>query len=185
MRTFIAIDLNEHIQRDLARLIDRLRPDCPKLNWVRAGHIHLTIQFLGEIAPEQITIVSGALATLASQCKPFDIEVSGVGTFPSTGPVRVIWVGVKDESGALHACQALCESHLIPLGFPRENRPFSAHLTIARNKTPAASADIRRALETTGNFSAGTQAVDGVTLYESTLSPNGSIYLPLSRHLFT
>lgn len=184
MRCFIAVDLDEPIRRDLNRLIDRLRPSCPKVQWVRPENLHLTIKFLGEIAPAKIASIAATLDQLCSQCRPFDIQLRGLGVFPPAGPVRVIWVGVEDEDGRLHAAQRQCEAALELLGLSRERRPYSAHLTIARNKSPAASGPLRRTVEEAAEFSAGSQSVHGLTLYESTLSPGGSIYQILSRHRF-
>ncbi|RIK65468.1 MAG: RNA 2',3'-cyclic phosphodiesterase [Planctomycetota bacterium] len=179
MRTFIAIDLDEAVRRDLGRLIQRLSPRCGDLRWSRPDTIHLTLKFLGEASDDQIMPICGALRTLAAQCQPFDIDVRGAGCFPDAGSVRVVWAGVHDFSGMLARCQSLCEELVAPLGFPTERRPFSPHLTLARNKSPALSADIRRAVLSEVEFSAGVQTVSAVTLYQSTLTSQGSTYQPL------
>lgn len=179
MRTFIAIDLDEPVRRDLGRLIQRLRPRCGDLRWLRPDTIHLTIKFLGEASDDRITPICGALRTLAAKCQPFDIAVRGAGCFPDAGSVRVVWAGVHDPTGGLTRCRNLCEELVAPLGFPAENRPFSPHLTLARNKSPALSGDIRKAVDSAVDFSGGLLSVGAVTLYQSTLSAQGSTYQPL------
>lgn len=184
MRTFIAIDLDDAIRRDLGRLIERLRPKCGAIQWAPPEKIHLTLKFLGEISDDAVVPICGALRMLAEQYRPFDISIHGAGVFPSDGPVRVVWAGVQDQSGDLARCRDLCEDLVAPLGFPTEHRPFTPHLTLARNKTPKLSTEIRLALESATNFSAGLQTVAGVTLYQSTMTPDGSIYRPLCKYEF-
>lgn len=185
MRTFIAIDFDDAIRKQLANLESRLKPRCGKVKWVDPDKMHLTLKFLGEIDDRQVTPISRALDELARQCRPFDITVEDFGTFPPRGGVKVIWVGIKDPSGLLAECQACCEGLLEPLGFPKERRRFSPHLTLARNRDPRNSAQIHAALEQEPPVRIGTQTVDGVTFYQSTLTPQGPIYQSLSQHLLS
>ncbi|MBN2561309.1 MAG: RNA 2',3'-cyclic phosphodiesterase [Phycisphaerae bacterium] len=182
MRTFIAIDLDRAIKKHLSDLQAQLGPRCPKLKWVDPNKMHLTIKFLGEVRDQQIAEISRALGRLAAECQPFDIAVEGLGTFNPTGPVKVVWIGIQDPSGRLAECQALCEDLIEPLGFPREGRRFSPHLTLARNKFTENSREIRAALDAQPPVRAGSQTVSGVMFYQSTLTPGGPIYSALSRH---
>lgn len=185
MRTFIAIDLDDAVRRDLGRLIDRLRPKCGAIQWSSPEKIHLTLKFLGEIGDDAVVPICGALRMLAEQCRPFEVSIHGTGVFPAQGAARVVWAGVQDQSGDLARCRDLCEDLVAPLGFPTEHRPFTPHLTLARNRTPKLSTDIRLALQSEAEFSAGLQPVDRVTLYQSTMTPNGSIYRPLCKYEFS
>jgi 2'-5' RNA ligase len=184
MRTFIAIEFDEAVRRQLGAIQTRLKPKCPKVKWVDPRQIHLTLKFLGEIAEGQVAAVGEALNALAGGCRPFEVKVEGLGCFPPGGGVDVLWVGLKDPSGQLAACQAKCEELIEPLGFPRERRAFSPHLTLARNRDPASGAKIRAALTAEPPAVVGTQTVTGVTFYHSTLTPQGPIYKPVSKHAF-
>ncbi len=186
MRTFIAMDFGADIERCMARVQRKLEQQCPVrgLRWIDTDHMHLTLQFLGEIADQQIAPVSRALDDLAGTSSRFDIDVGGVGVFPPKGPVRVIWAGIHDARGELARLQARCQERLAPLGVSPEHRAFSPHLTLARNRDPRSSERILAALKTHVAFSAGTQTVDHVTFYQSTLTKQGPIYEALSRHRF-
>lgn len=184
MRTFVAIDFDEGIRRQLAALQTRLKPKCPKVKWVDPRQIHLTLKFLGEIAEGQVAAISEALGTLARECRPFEVKVEELGCFPPGGGVDVLWVGLKDPSGQLTACQAKCEDLIEPLGFPRERRRFSPHLTLGRNRDRTNGPKIRAALAAEPTAVVGTQTVTGVTFYHSKLTPQGPIYKPLSKHPF-
>lgn len=185
MRTFVAIDFDEGIRRQLAALQTRLKPKCPKVKWVDPRQIHLTLKFLGEIAEGRVAAISEALGTLARECRPFEVKVEELGCFPpGGGGVDVLWVGLKDPSEQLAKCQAKCEGFIEPLGFPRERRPFSPHLTLARNRDRGNSVKIRSAFSAEPPVVIGRQTVTGVTFYQSTLTPQGPIYKALSKHAF-
>ena len=185
MRTFIAIDLDVRVRKRLAEIQDRLRPQCPKLRWVDPNKMHLTLKFLGEIEDQQALIVSEALDELARNTAPFDIAIEKTGVFGQRGSVRVVWVGISDCDGGLARCQEHCERLLEPLGFPRENRPFHPHLTLARNKSPRHSDAIRRAVADEADARAGVQTVTSVTFYQSTPGEDGPTYRALGRHAFS
>ncbi len=184
MRTFIAVEFDRAVKKQLADLQARLKPRLGQLKWVDPYQIHLTLKFLGEIDDRRAPEIAQALGRLSEQCQPFDIKIEDVGTFPPSGGVKVVWVGIKDEAGLLSRCQAACEDLIEPLGFPRENRRFSPHLTLARTRDSANSAAIRSVLGAMPPFHAGVQAVEGVTFYQSTLTPRGPIYNALSKHPF-
>lgn len=184
MRTFIAIDFDEQIKRQLSALQVKLKPRCGSLKWVDPRQMHLTLKFLGEIKESQVATIRQALDELAAQCRPINVVVEELGTFPPRGAVKVLWVGIKDAGGELAKCQARCEDLIEPLGFPRENRPFSPHLTLARTRDDSNSNQIRTALQQEPPFQAGSQTISGVTFYQSTLTPRGPIYDAMSRHQF-
>ncbi|MFH1419255.1 MAG: RNA 2',3'-cyclic phosphodiesterase [Planctomycetota bacterium] len=182
MRTFIAIELDDAVRKQLRNLQEKLRPHCGKLRWVDPNHIHLTLKFLGEIPDARVPSVSEAMQQLAREFGPFDIGIRKTGTFPPHQSIKVVWVGIEDPAGGLAKYQARCEDLLAALGFPKERRRFSPHLTLARNRDPAGSAAIRAALDHEPPFDAGIQTVTGATFYQSTLTPRGPIYNALSKH---
>lgn len=184
MRAFIAIELDEPVRRRLAELQSRLVRVCPGVKWVKPELIHLTLQFLGDIEPVAATEVGAALDAITAGCRPIDLHVHRAGVFPPGGPVRVIWVGAEDAGGALAACREDCRRRLGALGLRDDNRPFSPHLTLGRNKEGRRGMAIRAALAHFADFDAGRQSTAGLTFYESTLTPRGPIYRVVSRHAF-
>lgn len=185
MRAFVAIDLDEPIRRNVAALQDALRRRAGKLSWVAPEHLHLTIKFLGEIEASRATTICAALNRIAARAEPFDILLRGVGVFPPRGLARVLWVGVEpvftQKMDPLRGIHRACEDELAELGFARESRPFSPHLTVARNKT-SIDRDLRRSLDQAADFLAGPQRVSAITFYESQPGPNGPTYRSISTH---
>src|SRR5213080_5007906 len=130
-RGFIAVDVPESPALD--QLAADLRRASPSLRVVDTGQVHLTVKFLGEteegLIPEIVTTIREATAGVP----PFEIRVRGTGAFPSLGRMNVIWVGVEGAEPIAKVADSL-EASLDHLGFPRERRPWKAHVTLARVK---------------------------------------------------
>jgi 2'-5' RNA ligase len=181
LRTFIAIDLDHKIRERIASLQAKLKARGPKISWVKPERMHLSIKFLGEIEETQVEPIKKSLDTVAGQCRPFDITFAGLGVFPPHGRASVLWLGIQDASSGLNACWKTCEDALAAVGLPREDRPFSAHLTLARNKNPRLSSEVRRLLNDPPPFEPQTQRVKGLTFYRSTLTSEGPIHEVLAH----
>jgi 2'-5' RNA ligase len=67
------------------------------------------------------------------------------------------------------------------LGFVREDRPFTPHLTLARFKIPRPQPALQSHLERLGEPSLGSFKVSEFFLFESKLSPQGAEYRKLAR----
>lgn len=186
MRTFVAIDLLPDMKRAVAKARDRLIEQCPasSIRWTAPEHWHLTLAFLGEVTEARVTDVSTALDAFATECRPFDLIVRGFGVFPPRGPARVIWLGIEDPDGGLADCHDRCEARLEPLGFPREDRAFSPHLTLARIKDARCGHTVRDIIERSAPVDLGLQPVRQVVLYHSTLARSGPVHTPIGTHRF-
>ena len=134
MRAFIAIDLPEPLHAALAEAQQVFRSACRDARWTRPEGIHLTLKFLGEISDAQTKQVVEALAQIGP-FEPFSVEVKGFGFFPQAQRPRVFWAGVAAPP-ALAELAARVESHMEKIGFAREDRAFSPHLTLARFQVP-------------------------------------------------
>ena len=134
MRAFIAIDLPEPLHAALAEAQQSFRSACRDARWTRPEGIHLTLKFLGEISDAQTKQVVEALAQMGP-FEPFPVEVKGFGFFPQAHRPRVFWAGVAAPP-ALAELAARVESRMEKIGFAREDRAFSPHLTLARFQVP-------------------------------------------------
>ena len=172
-RGFIAVDVPGGPALD-AFAAD-LRKASPSLKVVDTDQLHLTVKFLGDteegLVPEIVTTIREATADL----RPFEARVRGTGAFPSLGRMNVIWVGV-DGAEPIARIADLLEASLEPLGFPRERRPWKAHVTLARVKGRQDLDRVRRILEVHASEEFGTHTVDAVHLKKSVLTPQGAVY---------
>ena len=130
MRAFLAIPLPAAMRETLCEVglgITRLRSQ-------RADTIHLTLRFLGEI--EDPDAVAAAVGPVVEKHRAFDMSLERVGVFPKEGAPRVVWVGVGEGEMQAGALAAGIEGALVPLGFPRERRPWHGHVTLGRFRDP-------------------------------------------------
>ena len=180
IRSFIAIELPDEVRSALAELQTELqRNKPPQVKWVGPHGIHLTLKFLGNIAAAKISDVTGAIEQASRGFSPLSLEVKGLGVFPNFQRVRVVWVGVGGDVDRLKQLQQRIDSNLVPLGFARESRPFTPHLTLARVRekaTPTEQQHLGQLIagarfETAHRFTA-----ESINLMQSQLTTEGAIY---------
>ena len=179
MRLFLAIDPGEECRRRVAGTVETVRANTSGIRWVREGHFHLTMAFLGEVDESRVAEISAATDTVARRHSRFSSMITGVGVFPDWRKIRVVWLGLRDADGlALLGGDlgAMCAT----LGFPQ--RPFRAHLTIGRTTGPLSAeqkVSLSKALAAHKHESYPFD-VSRVLLMQSVLSPVGSDYSVLA-----
>jgi 2'-5' RNA ligase len=152
------------------------------VKWVKPESIHLTLKFLGDIRPDRVERVAALLARLTAGCAPFAFEAAGIGAFPNERNPKVIWAGLKTDRRLIDFQEKLDEA-LAGIGFAREDRPFSPHLTLGRLRDGRSRKEIaalieRHAAGSFGRFEAGT-----VIFYKSDLRPAGPVHTPLKEFI--
>ena len=101
IRSFVAIDLSAPVRRQIEALIEELRKSDAQVGWVGSEGIHLTLKFLGNVAPQLIEQIKPALVRAVGQTGPLPIEAAGCGAFPGIKSPRVIWVGLRGQTDPL------------------------------------------------------------------------------------
>lgn len=177
-RLFVAIELPTEIQQKLDIAEKHFKRFARDAKWVRVQGIHLTLKFLGYVEPARISAIEEALS---HQCgvPPFVVEAKGCGFFPNSRRPAVFWVGVHAEPLA-PLQQAIVEA-MAALGFEKEKRPFSAHLTLARFRDPHGLIPLAQEVEKYNEGSYGKFLVSEFVLFESILHPQGAEYRALRR----
>lgn len=183
IRAFIAIDLALDILSQLERVIVLLRKQTSAgiVRWVPVDNIHLTLKFLGDVSEGNMELLKDALRAEVSSHARFDISVGGIGAFPKPTSPRVIWAGVEAPE-ALVNLQRGIDAQMERLGYERERRSFSGHLTLGRISRNARPEDVRKVADALGSTKVGflgISPVDLVHLYRSELHPNGAVYSQL------
>lgn len=180
IRAFIAINISPEIQSRLDKVIAELKNNLPDgaVRWVAANNLHLTLKFLGDVSVANLKMLQEVLQNELSHHHALDISVGGLGAFPSSRRARVIWAGVEAPP-ELSSIQGGIENELARLGYAREERSFSPHLTlgrVSRNTTQEEIRQIGDVLCKTKVGFLGATSVNAVHLYQSDLRPEGSIY---------
>lgn len=183
MRTFIAVDFPKETLNKIHEIINYFKSQTPNkaLKWVSTDNLHLTLKFLGEISPDNLSQVKNIITTSLCNQTAFDIGIEGLGMYPNACKPRVIWLGITN-SGPLVAIHNKLDTALKAVDIQPERRDYSPHLTIARVRRKADSDIVRAIGETMSQFkvdSLGTIRIDKVCLYQSKLTPEGPIYTPL------
>lgn len=180
IRAFIAIELSLEILQHLDQVSTQLRGQLVKMpvRWVPVDNIHLTLKFLGDVSVANLEMLTKILMGIVSTHHSFEISAGGLGAFPKTHQPRVIWIGLEVPP-ELIAIQHTLELETGRLGYTREDRPFSPHLTLGRVSRNASVTEIQaiaRVLETTKVGFLGATRVKNICLYRSDLNPSGAVY---------
>jgi len=173
IRAFIATEIPRF--DELESLVDRLRKSGARISVPKSEGMHVTLKFLGDVEEDSVTEIIRHVEQSVSGFAPFDVKVVGTGAFPNLRNPRVFWVGLED-GGFLGRIARSIDENLSTMGFAKESRPFSPHITIARAKAPSG---VERAIEILKEFEEagfGTCLVKDIRLKKSTLTPTGSIY---------
>ena len=180
VRTFVAVDLPDEVERALEEAARTLRDArIEGLRPVRPEGIHLTLKFLGDVPESQVGEIAQVVSEAVAGHRQFDVSTGGFGAFPNTRRPQVLWVGIEGDSGPLIRLQADVDAALGAVGFPTETRPFHPHLTLARldRRMPVgarrASVDV---LESTGLIAGMRIPVGSVSLVQSILGRGGALY---------
>ncbi|MFA7249795.1 MAG: RNA 2',3'-cyclic phosphodiesterase [Dehalococcoidia bacterium] len=144
MRLFIALDVPDAWRDAAAAQQDTLASTLPEgarrsLRPVRAELMHLTLRFLGEIDEQDLEPLQEALEDVPPFTAGLTLQRAGTfGPAPRTG---VVWLGVGGDLAALGGIAIGVESAVRRAGLPGDDRPFAAHLTLARLDRRASAGD--------------------------------------------
>jgi len=168
--------LTADLRSRISAIQEQFRQAAPEVKWVAEENLHITMKFLGGVDESRVDSISDALAGAITGTEPFSVTVSGVGAFPNVRRPRTIWVGVSAGAGRLAAVADNVESAMARMGFPKEERRFSAHITIGRVRPEQKVDALSDALQSADVGELGTVDVPGVALMKSDLQPKGPIY---------
>jgi len=182
VRLFVALDVPDETRRALGEAIRRFESVCNGARWMQAENIHVTLKFIGEVEEAKLPAIKDSLANVKSD-GPIEIAFRNFGFFPNERRPRVFWLGI--EAGpCLAALAAGVSSALEPVGFPREERTFRPHLTLARFKTEKGLPKLREIVVPLARQSFGNTVASQFHLYESMLNPDGAVHTKLASYYF-
>lgn len=193
MRLFIGIDLDPDLRTRIERFIEGVQGFATNARWMRAESLHVTLKFIGERPQEHVEALTQRLRLVESGS--FELRFTGYGFFPTAKAPRVFWIGIQADA---HLAQlaANIDAATSEIGIPREDRPYSPHLTLARagagrrsgapewrkgDAPNAAFSVLEKRLAAMGELDFGRMTAREFILYQSELSPRGSQYTKLQR----
>jgi len=185
MRSFVAIPLNAEIISRIEKAQRELKTLSADVKWVNPTSIHLTLKFLGNIEEGDIEKIAQGIQQGIRGFQPWIAAVKNMGAFPSLKNPRVVWIGIDDPGGQLIELQNHVEKEMENLGFEKEERAFSPHLTLGRVRSPKGKDELVKYLVDEREQIFGEIKVDRVILFKSELRPSGAVYTPLKELLFS
>ncbi len=193
MRIFIGIDLDPEVRARIERFLAGVEGFVPDARWVRPESLHITLKFIGEQPSAQVDAITERLRRMEGSA--FEIQAGGYGFFPTAKAPRVFWIGIHAGPQLAELAESI-DIAAAELGVPREDRPYSPHLTLARARAGRTSdspkwrkgdgpnttfAVLEKRLAAMGELDFGTMTAHEFILYQSQLSPKGSKYTKLQR----
>src|SRR5271154_2765818 len=191
MRIFVGIDLDVEVRARIERFVEGVQGFAPEARWVRPESLHITLKFIGEQPQERVEAIASRLGRIESSA--FEIRSAGYGFFPTAKAPRVFWIGIQTGPQLAELAKTI-DVATAELGIPREDRPYSPHLTLARAGGKSGSpkwrkgdgpnstfATLEKRLAAMGEIEFGTMAAHEFILYQSQLSPGGPKYTKLQR----
>jgi 2'-5' RNA ligase len=177
IRSFIAVDLGAEVRAALGRLTRSFDGAGADVRWVRPEGMHATLKFLGGVEAPRLERVRDAVAGAAAGHPVMHMHVRGLGAFPSLRRPRVLWAGLDcpglaDLAGAIDGAVAAA-------GFEAEERPFNAHVTLARVRSLRGWEKLSSEVQEHAEDDFGRVDVAAIVVYRSTLQRDGAVYTPL------
>jgi len=180
IRSFIAFDIDsESVIKRLSEVQKTLVNTGADLKIVEPQNIHVTMRFLGDITSNMIDPLYEEMEKVSFT--PFEVELRGLGAFPTLKYARVVWAGIKGGAEKLTDISNQLEPRLLKLGFRPDPKGFSPHLTIARVKSGRNKAELVRTIRELKDYQFGIIKANCLKLKKSVLTPKGPIYSTLKE----
>jgi RNA 2',3'-cyclic 3'-phosphodiesterase len=175
VRAFLALPLPEEQRRLLAGYVEECARQAPGYRWVPAENLHITLRFLGSLETSRLEQLRRGLEGV--RMPAFELGLDGRGSFGPRAAPRVVWLKVGAGRADCAALAAAVEDACRAAGLESEERPFRAHVTLARARpAPSPLPDLpsppRLEPWTVADF----------VLYESRLGGPAATYLELERY---
>ena len=146
-RLFVAVPLPDDVGLAIEAVVDRVKERLTdadraaaangalpggRVRWVRMDGLHVTLRFLGGTSEQRVDAIARAVDAAAGLASPFEIAIDGAGAFPTAGRPRALWLRIAAGADGLAELAALLDGAMVEAGWPHDDRPFRAHLTVAR-----------------------------------------------------
>ena len=179
IRAFIAVPLNPTLRQVIVKAQTALKPLDMDVKWVEPDNIHLTLKFLGDIVPKDVTQIKTAMSDLYKNVKAVKTRVQVLGAFPDSRHPRVIWMSLDDTHSQIAGLALLLKNGLAKIGHPKDSRTFKAHITLGRVRSPKNTSTFTRVIHDYRLDKDREELLNRIILFKSTLTPHGPIYEPL------
>lgn len=172
LRLFTGLSLTPEVREHVSSIVSELSERVEGVRWIPEENFHVTLKFIGPCPEERVPCVVDAMRR-ASRHLPLYLEIGGVGTFPSLGSARVVWVGACDLEGRIEKIYNVIDRGAEKCGIPRERRRYKPHVTVGRCRKKPATVPRELAERFCGRVEL---EVADIVLYSSELNSTGARY---------
>lgn len=180
-RIFIALLINNELKNGLIQIQEKLKVSKAEVKWVSHEGIHLTLKFLGNVEDFQMENIYAIVSAVVANFSPFTISLSSLNAFPGMSRPQIIWVGIQQGREVICEINQQIEDNLVSLGFEKEKKRFSPHLTIGRVKGNKRCAELTSLLPKIESSNIGQMRVEAIHIMKSQLTSQGAIYSVLKE----
>lgn len=181
IRAFLAIEPPEDVLQTMIRLQEKLKRELGgRISWTKPQGQHLTLKFFGDISLEDVQQISTAVHDRAASGWSLNLKIERLGVFPDPRRPRVLWCGMAGDVEKLSALQKQLDSDFVGIGFPGDDRPFRAHLTLGRIKDSRSVTGLGDVLAKYKTVQIGEFTGRELVLFQSKLTPQGAVYTKLA-----
>ncbi|MCX6558741.1 MAG: RNA 2',3'-cyclic phosphodiesterase [Candidatus Aminicenantes bacterium] len=180
MRTFFGIRLDEAARESIARELLPFKKIASSIRWTESRNVHLTLKFIGEVPDALPGQMAAALRGAKTPVPAFPLRIAGFGKFPYGADLHIFWAGVA-VNAPLAELFAWIEDALAPLGIARDDRPFSPHITLGRNKARGDFKKLFALLAEKNDLLLAECQASSFQLFSSRLTPTGPLYKVLEE----
>jgi len=179
MRLFYAIEVPEKLKHSLTNRLISLKNLGRHVRPVSPDGIHLTLLFLGEQSKSDLDGILSLGRCAVSAARPCELKIGPVGFFPN-----VSFLTLMGELATLRVISSVLKDGCAEYLEKPDDRPFKAHVTLARHKEKIQPVEKDRIRELFGEFEGLTWTANELVLFESELTSRGAIYTAIERFPF-
>ena len=175
IQTFLCIPVSSEVASKKNMLFSTIDQSKVKVNWIRNLNLHLTVKFIGQTPKSSIKKIIYCIESITTDFPPFKLKIKGTGCFPNSRKPKTLWLGVQDDCSQLTKLIERIESDLFDIGFAKENKLLTPHITIAKiNYSQKATPDVNIFLKS--SYDVIDLNVNRLQLFSSELLSNGAVY---------
>ena len=170
VRVFTAIEISPEARRQVKAAAGALLDGLGRVGTVSEENLHVTLKFVGDVHRDGLAALGETVSDCVAGLPAGEIEVEGIGAFPSLFRPRVVWAGVSDPSGILEPVHGRLNEAMARFGAKREKKRYVPHVTMARIRGPIDARKLVRRIEDGDEFIFSTEQAEAVTLFMSELA---------------
>ena len=138
MRMFVALVPPADVLEDLDAFLAPRTEAEPDFRWTVADQWHITLAFLAAVPDRRLDDLESRLKRAAARRTPFDLRISGGGSFPNPARAKVLFAGVDagDARQELVRLATGARAAANKAGAAAEGARFHPHVTLARLGRP-------------------------------------------------